>query len=81
MPRINESHAVIAVAAGATAFAGTKFGLIGLVPSLGPVSEPLVLIALGAVLSTVIGGEGTTGDIIEGVGYGLITVGALALAG
>lgn len=79
MPRINESNAVTAVAAGATAFAGTKFGLVGMIPALGPVGAPFVVIALGAALATLVARGGVSGDAIEGVGYGLIVTGVLEL--
>lgn len=79
MPRVNESNAVTAVAAGATAFAGTRFGLTAMIPALGPVGAPFVLIGLGAALATVFSRGGVTGDALEGVGYGLIVTGVLEL--
>lgn len=79
MPRFSESRATIAVATGVTVYAGTKTGALGLIPSLGPVSAPLAAIILGFVIATMGGKGGLAGDVIQGVGYGLVGVGALEL--
>lgn len=80
MPRINERRVVIGVTAAAAAWGGTHYGVAKMIPGIGPVGAPLVLIALGAVLVT-IAREGTLGAALEGAGYGAIVVGALELGG
>ena len=77
--RLHEAQAVKAVAAGATAFAATKYGLAAMVPALGPVGAPIVTIAIGVALAVFLDHSGTVGDVVEGAGYGLIIVGVFEL--
>lgn len=77
--RVHGPQATTAVAAGLTAFIGSRYGLLGKVPALGNVGAPLVTIALGAAIAVLPSQEGTVGDVLEGIGYGLITVGVLEL--
>lgn len=76
---LRESEVVTAAAAGATAYLLIKRGLGGTVPSIGPVGSPLVLIIAGLALASFVDGGGTTGRIVDGVAYGMIAAGAIAL--
>lgn len=76
--RINERNVVVAAAAGATAYLGPRF--LGRVPAIGGVNPAIVSLAAGAFLAIAWAKEGTVGAAIEGVGYGLIASGAIALA-
>jgi hypothetical protein len=76
---VHEPQAVTAIAAGATVFVASRYGLLKMVPALGSVGAPLVTIALGAAIAVLPSVEGTTGDILEGVGYGLIAAGVLEI--
>jgi hypothetical protein len=78
---VNERKVIIAAGAGIVTFAGTKFGVLKQIPGIGPVPAAAVTIALGIVLASFIERPGTMGAIVEGVGYGLVAVGALELAG
>ncbi len=77
--RVHQPQAITAVAAGVTVFAASRYGLLAMVPALGNVGAPLVTIALGAAIAVLPSVEGTTGDILEGVGYGLVAAGVLEL--
>lgn len=77
MFEFSETRAVTAVAAGATAYAVLKFGVLSRIPSVGPLSAPLATIILGAILATSIKASGLTGEAAHGVGYGLIVAGVL----
>lgn len=76
--RLHEEQAVTAVGAAAGAFVAVKYG--GMLPALGPLNGPLLLIVLGAVLSSVISTSGTTGEAVKGFGYGLVAVGVVGMA-
>jgi hypothetical protein len=78
---MNERNVIIAAGTGLIAFGGTKYGVLKQIPGLGPVPAAAVTIALGIVLSSVIERPGTLGAVLTGVGYGLVAVGALELAG
>ena len=78
---MNERKVIIAACAGLVTFAGTKYGVLKQIPGLGPVPAAAVTIALGVLLAAFIERPGTTGAILEGVGYGLVAVGALEIAG
>ncbi len=78
---VNERKVIVAVAAGGIAFAGSKYGVLKQIPGLGPVPAAAVTIALGIFLAAFIERPGTLGAVVEGVGYGLVAVGALELAG
>ena len=76
--RLHEEQAVTAVGAAAGAFVAVKYG--GALPAIGPLGGPLLLIVLGAVLSSVLTTNGTTGEAIKGFGFGLIAVGVVGMA-
>ena len=78
--RMNEQRVMVAAAAGLTAFAGTKFGLIKMIPAIGPVPAAAATIAICVLLSAWVSKSGTMGAALEGIGYGLVAVGALELA-
>jgi hypothetical protein len=78
---MNERNVIIGVGAGLVAFGGSKYGVLKQIPGLGPVPAAAVTIALGLVLASFVERPGTLGAVIEGVGYGLVAVGALELAG
>lgn len=77
--RVHGPQATTAVAAGLTVFVGSRYGLLAMIPALGNVGAPLVTIALGAAIAILPSTEGQAGDVIEGIGYGLIAVGVLEL--
>lgn len=77
--RLSERELVVAAATGATAFVVVKQGVLNRIPAIGPASPPIVAILLGIAVASMIDGEGTAGAAIEGVGYGLIAAGAIAL--
>ena len=79
---MNENRIVTAVGAGAVAFAGAKYGVLKQIPGLGPVPAAGVTIILGLVLAGWVSGRasGTVGALVEGVGYGLVAVGAFEIA-
>lgn len=76
---LKQRELVTGVVVGVTAFAGLKYGIIGRLPATGPVTPPMWSIIIGIVLAAGVDGGGMGGDVIEGVGYGLIAAGAAAL--
>jgi hypothetical protein len=78
---VNERRVIIAAGAGLVTFAGTKYGVLKQIPGIGPVPAAVVTIALGVALAAYVEKAGTVGALIEGVGYGLVAIGALELAG
>lgn len=79
---MDERKLVVAGGAGLVAFAGTKFGVLKSIPGIGPVPAAVVTILLGLFLASgQLGRSGTSGGVIEGVGIGLVAIGALELAG
>lgn len=74
--RVKEREVIVGAAALVTVVALPRIGIA--VPSIGPLSSPVVLILAGFLLAGVVDGGGTGGDIIEGVGYGLIARGAMS---
>lgn len=79
--RFNDSQLVTLAAAGVTAWGGTSWGLTQMIPAVGPVGAPIATIALGAILVMMNPASGTVGKVVEGVGFGLVAIGALELAG
>lgn len=77
--KLSERELVVAAATGATAFVVVKRGLLGTIPTIGPVTPPIGAIILGIAVSSFVDGSGTGGAAIEGIGYGLIAAGAVAL--
>ena len=77
---MDERRVIVAAGAGLVAFAGTKYGVLKMIPAIGPVPAAAATIALGLVLAAWVQKAGTTGAVIEGVGIGLVAVGALELA-
>ena len=77
---MDERKVIVAAGAGLVAFAGTKYGVLKMIPSLGPVPAAGATIVIGLVLAAYVNKAGTTGAILEGVGIGLVAVGALELA-
>lgn len=77
---MNERKVIVAAGAGAVAFAGTKYGVLKQIPGLGPVPAAAVTILIGIVLSSWVEKPGTTGALLEGVGIGLVAIGALEIA-
>ena len=73
---LKEREVVVGAAAAVTVIGVKRIGVP--IPALGPLSSPMVAILLGFVLAGMVDGGGTGGDVIEGVGYGLIAYGALA---
>ncbi len=78
--RFHQPGAVTAVAAGATAFAATRYGLAARIPGLDGLSPAIVLAIIGLLIASLYGDGGTAGDVVRGVGYGLVATGALAFA-
>lgn len=77
--RFREREVVIVVAAGATAYLGAKQGIVQKVPSVGGLSGPVVTMLLGLALASFVDGGGMTGDVVTGIGAGLVVTGALGL--
>ena len=77
---MDERRVIVAAGAGLVAFAGTKYGVVKMIPGLGPVPAAAVTVLLGLVLAAYIDKAGTSGAIIEGIGIGLVAIGALELA-
>lgn len=77
---MDERRLITAAGAGVVAFAGAKYGILKMIPAIGPAPAALVTIAVGVVLAAWVDKAGTAGAIIEGAGYGLIAVGAFELA-
>jgi hypothetical protein len=76
---LNERRLTIAAGVAAGVFGASRFGLVKLIPAVGPVSAPIATIALGVIVSSWLAKEGTVGAVIEGVGYGLIAIGIAEL--
>jgi hypothetical protein len=79
--RISTAEAVTAVATGVTAFAAVKMGYESAIPTFGPVTPPIAALILGGLILALIDGEGDTGKIARGVGYGLVAAGAVTFGG
>ena len=77
---MDERRLMVAAAAGLTAYAGTKYGILKMIPAVGPVPAAAATIVVGIVLAAWVEKSGTAGALIEGVGVGLVTIGALELA-
>lgn len=77
---MNGRRIAVAAGAGGIAFLGTKYGVLKSIPGIGPVPAAAVTILLGLFLAGGIGQGGTTGELISGVGIGLVALGALELA-
>lgn len=65
--------AVTVVVLAKTPFDEAIFGALG-------ANAPLGYIAAGALIAVVLDGQGTAGNVFEGIGYGLVAYGALAWA-
>jgi hypothetical protein len=76
---LNERRVIIAGGVAAGVFVSSKFGLLKLIPSIGPVPAPIATIAVGVLLSAWLAKDGTVGAVIEGVGYGLVAIGVAEL--
>lgn len=74
--RVKEREVIVGAAALATVIALPRIGFA--VPSIGPLSSPVVQILIGFALAGMVDGGGTGGDVIEGIGYGFIARGALS---
>lgn len=79
MGPLNERRVLIAAGVAGGVFAASRFGLVKLIPAVGPVSAPIATIALGVVVSAWLAKDGTLGAVIEGAGYGLIAIGVAEL--
>lgn len=77
---MNERKLVVAAGAGVVAFAGTRFGVLKAIPGIGPVPAAAVTILVGLALASWVERPGTAGALIEGIGIGLVAIGALELA-
>ena len=77
--RVHQPPLITAAAAGATVWVASRYGLLAMIPALGNVGAPLVTIALGIAIAALPSVEGETGDVIEGIGYGLVAAGVLEL--
>lgn len=69
--------AVAAAAAGATVYFLPRTGLEAAIPKIDGIGAPVIMIALGFALVAVVSVDGDAGAAVEGVGYGLIALGAL----
>jgi hypothetical protein len=79
---MDERKLIVAGGAGLVAFAGSRFGVLKAIPGIGPVPAAAVTILLGLFLASgSLGRSGNSGAVIEGVGIGLVAIGALELAG
>lgn len=78
--RFHQSEAITAVAAGAVAYGATRYGLLARVPGLDGLPPALILAAIGLLIAGLWTGEGASGDIVRGAGYGLVAAGAIAFA-
>ncbi len=74
---VKEREIIVGAAALATVVALPRIGIA--IPALGPVSRPLVTILIGFALAGVFDGGGTVGDVVEGIGFGLIARGAMGI--
>jgi hypothetical protein len=77
---MDERRLIVAAGAGLVAFAGTKYGVLKMIPAVGPIPAAAATIVLGLVLASWVNKAGNTGAVIEGVGIGLVAIGALELA-
>jgi uncharacterized membrane protein len=78
--KFHEAEAVTAAAAGLTVYGLVRTGLGSRIPALDGLSSAIVAIILGAFLAVIWDGQGTVGNALEGVGYGLIAYGVLSFA-
>lgn len=69
--------AVAAVAAGATVYFLPRSGIEKAIPAIDGIGAPVIMVALGFALVAVVNVEGDAGAAAEGIGYGLIALGAL----
>jgi hypothetical protein len=76
---LSETEVVTGAATAVTAFVVIKQGLLGKLPAVGPVTQPILAIGIGFAVVAFIDGGGTTGNVVHGLGYGLIAAGAAAL--
>jgi len=76
---LKEKELITGAVTGVTVFAGLKYGLVGKLPAVGPLSPPMLAIIIGLVIAAGFDGGGMGGDIFNGVGYGLIAGGVAAL--
>jgi hypothetical protein len=79
MGPLNERRVLVAAGVAGGMFVASRFGLVKLIPAVGPVSAPIATIALGVVVSTWLAKDGTLGAVVEGAGYGLIAIGVAEL--
>lgn len=79
MFRINQGDLITLLAAAGTAFALEKGGMAAKIPAIGGVSPVYIMLIGGAILAAGVRAEGTSGDIIRGVGFGAAVVAAAAL--
>ena len=76
---LKDREVITGAAAAVTGFVVIKQGVLGKLPAVGPVSQPLLAILIGFALAGFVDGGGTTGDVVSGIGYGFIVAGAAAL--
>lgn len=62
--------------AGATAFGLHKSNILNRVPSIGPVSGPVVAIVVGLAVLAFVKVDGIPGDVIDGVAFGVVAIAA-----
>jgi len=79
MGPLNERRVLIAAGTAGGVFVASRFGLLKLIPAVGPVSAPIATIGLGVILAAWLAKDGTLGAVVEGAGYGLIAVGVAEL--
>ena len=77
--KLSEREILVAAGAGVTAALAVKLGLLARIPAVGPITPPIGAIVIGVALSAFVDLSGSAGDVVEGVGYGLIAAGAIAL--
>lgn len=77
---VDSGRLMVAAGAGGIAFVGTKFGVLKSIPGIGPVPAAAVTILLGLFLAGGLGQRGTWAEVLNGVGIGLVALGALELA-
>lgn len=75
MGPLNERRVLVAAGVAAGVFAASRFGLVKLIPAIGPIPPAIATIALGVVISGWLAKDGTLGAVVEGAGYGLIAIG------
>jgi hypothetical protein len=76
---LNERRLLVAAGTAAAVFGASRFGLVKLIPAVGPVSAPIATIGLGVILAAWVAKDGTLGAVVEGAGYGLIAIGVAEL--